>query len=747
MEMQTAVHDALDLKWQLTEHVDLRKGKKRFSQARLTRRQLERHGAISGRTTTNIKLTVFPEAYAPSKASLLTLANKIHLNDLLLETHHHGSFLILRTFAHSTNVSEIQTFMPVEDETGEVDRIAILNFGLSSWPQKQLPPGAVLAIKEPFYSSVPEDMGMALCVHHPSDVLFLDEDHPMFPHEWKSSTQPKTASEWKLDGNNALKSKDYIKANRCYTKGLAALTTADNDLKSDLLRNRAQVRLSLGCYETAKVDAIASTEAGARRDESKHGKALYRAGRAAYELHDYKSAQDMFQQMLATLPSDQDGLRELKRTELRIHEAENGVFDFPAMLKKISETADYRSEQASYLRRTSIRNAVGSSKGLFATENIFAGQIILCEKVFVASNTPKNSPALSVIINPTNNMGMHGSYAALWINTVRKSFHNPSHNINSLYDGTPRSAASAADSSLLVVDDMPVIDVFRLQNILEHNSFGFEADKDRVRVDVVKAVRNDSSGVWTQASHMNHSCLFNSSRGFIGDFIVVRANKDISPGEEITTMYCPIDGNFGQLQHNLKHWGFSCDCKLCKVEKKCEETHESRTSLMFEVNSFLKSHPLQQITALMAKDAVPANLVEEAKRFEKFLKKSYPSKLFATYVPKTKQIIELLPTMGMAGIHEWLMFAHWRQPPSALDYAAFVLMDHGYKVTINKSEGIYLDRTNCVLSMKAVMAMQYIEHFYTMAGDKTLAKYARALAEEMYVTYNGSMVDYKGFVD
>lgn len=283
----------------------------------------------------------------------------------------------------------------------------------------------------------------------------------------------------------------------------------------------------------------------------------------------------------------------------------------------------------------------------------------------------------------------------------------------------------------------------RLQNIIEHNSFGFEADKDRVRVDVKKAVRADSSGVWTHAAHMYHSCLFNSSRGFIGDFIVVRANKDISQGEEITTMYCPVDGNYGQLRHNLKNWGFSCNCNLCKAEEKCEE---SRSSLMFEVNAFLKSHPLEEVTALMAEDAVPANLVEEAKHFEKLLKKSYPLKLFATYVPKTKQIIELLPTMGMAGIHEWLMFAHWRQPLRALDYATFVLMDHGYKVNINK-RNIIVDRTNCVLSMKAVVAMQYIEHFYTMAGKKSLAKSARALAEEMHVTSIGSMVDYKGFVD
>ncbi|CAD0098348.1 unnamed protein product [Aureobasidium mustum] len=744
MEMQAAVGKALDVKWQLTERVDRRKGRKRSHQTHQTRERLERHGAISAPTTTAIKLTVVSEAYPPSKASISTLTNKVCLNDLLLETYHRGSFLVLRTFAHSTNVSEIQTFMPVEDETGDVDRIAIFNFGLASWPQKQLPSGAVLGIKEPFYSTVSEDMGMALCVHHPSDVVFLDEDHPMFPHEWESSARPKTASEWKLDGNNALKSRDYIKANHCYTKGLTALAPADNEIKFDLLRNRAQARLSLGCYETAKADAIASTEEGATSDESKHRKALYRAGRAAYELHDYELAQEMFQQLLRTLPSDQDGIRELKRTQVRIQEAAYGDFDFATMLKKISETANYHSEQANYLRRTSVRKAEGRSKGLFATEDIVAGEIILCEKAFIASNTPDNSPGLSVIINPTNNVGMHGSHAAIWIDAVRKSFHNPSQNINDLYDGTPRSAASAADSGSLIVDGMPVVDVFRLQNIIDHNSFGFEADKDRVRADVKKAVRADSSGVWPHAARMNHSCLFNSSRGFVGDFIIVRANKDIGRGDEITTMYCPVDGNFEQLRHNLKNWGFSCDCKLCTAENQCEE---SRSSLMFEVDSFLKTHPLEQITALMAKDAVPANLVDEAKHFEKLLKKSYPLKLFATYVPKTKQILELLPTMGLAGIHEWLMFAHWRQPPRALDYATFVLMDHDYKVTMSKTGGIKLDRINCVLSMKAVIAMQYIEHFYTKAGKKSVARSARALAEEMHVTFRGSMVDYKGFVD
>ncbi|THX44723.1 hypothetical protein D6C98_08089 [Aureobasidium pullulans] len=735
MSMQATISKALDIKWHLTERVDSLKGSQRPPRGRQAREDLSARGAISSLSNADIKMTVVSESYSPSIAPLQAL-NKINLRDLHLETHHRGNLLVLRTFGHSTDISQIQTFMPVEDETGDVDRIAIFNFGLSSWPEKRLPSGIVLAIKEPFYSSVSEDIGMALCIHHPSDVIFLEDNHSAFPSSWQLPIKVKTASEWKLEGNEALKKKDFIKANHCYSKGLAVVH--DIDIKLDLLRNRSQARLFLGSYEAAKEDAVASTQ-GTMHHDPKYGKALYRAGRAAYELSDYAFALKMFQRLVDAFPSDQDGPKEIKRTRLRMQEAQNGVFEFEAMAQEIADTADYRTQQASYLRRIDVR-----PKGLFATENIAAGEIILCEKAFVASNTPKNTPALSVMINPTNNRALHGSHVAIWVEAVRKAFHNPSlgEHILNLHDGSP--ANPATEPIPLVVDGMPVVDVFRMQNIIEHAALGFTADESRIRKDVQKAFKVDSSGVWPVAARMNHSCLFNASRGFVGDFIIVRASKDILQNEEVTVMFCPADGNFEQLQQNLEGWGICCDCRLCKAEIDFLKGAESRASVMYEVTQFLKAQPLLKVARMLVDGEIPSDLVKEAKRLEKALQKTYPLKLFATCVPNTNKIIELLPTFGMANVHEWLMFAHYRQPPRALDYAHFVLMDHGYKVTI-QSSGISLDRTNCVLSMTAVKAMQYIEHFYTQANVKEVAKSARALAEEMHVTYNGSMIGYQGW--
>ncbi|KAI5200674.1 hypothetical protein E4T38_06462 [Aureobasidium subglaciale] len=421
------------------------------------------------------------------------------------------------------------------------------------------------------------------------------------------------------------------------------------------------------------------------------------------------------------------------------------------MAKKFSDTADYHSEQASYLDGTTVRGSRFGSKGLFATKDIAVGAIILCERAFTVSNTPDDSHELSVIINPTNNVGMHGSLAAIWIDAVRKSFHNPSSSLKllDLYDGTARSVQSESTSEAtsdhqslpLIIDGMPVIDVFRLQNIIEQNGFGFEADKDRARLDVQKVVKVDSPGVWVQAARMNHSCLSKSSRGFIGNFIIVRATKSIRRGEEITTMYCPVDGDFDKLKQRLGTAGFACSCKLCEAEN---EYGDGRSSLMFKVSQFLGAHPLKHIIPTAAKNELHVGYLDEALDLEKRLKQSYPLDLFATKIPMTKKFIEMLPTMGMAGIHEWLMFAHSCSPQRALDYANFVLLDHDYRVLIDRTRGIKLDRTNCILSMKAVLAMQYIEHFYAQTKNETVAASARALAEEMHTTYNGSMGSYSG---
>lgn len=150
---------------------------------------------------------------------------------------------------------------------------------------------------------------------------------------------------------------------------------------------------------------------------------------------------------------------------------------------------------------------------------------------------------------------------------------------------------------------------------------------------------------------------------------------------------------------------------------------------------------------MMADDAIPAGLVEKAQRLLNEVHKTYPQKLFVPRAPQSNKIVELLPTMGKARLHLWLMCAHYHQPSLALKYALFVLADHGYMVKINREVGISIDHTNCNLTIDAVQAMGYIEHHYDMMNEPKCAKTARTLSEELYATLKGSMVGFKSLVD
>lgn len=88
-----------------------------------------------------------------------------------------------------------------------------------------------------------------------------------------------------------------------------------------------------------------------------------------------------------------------------------------------------------------------------------------------------------------------------------------------------------------------------------------------------------SGGVWLMASYINHSCLSNARRSFIGDMMIVRASRDLPPNTEITFWYkSPMNCDPKELPVNLQHWGFKCDCILC------QDTQSSSRSVLSNRN-------------------------------------------------------------------------------------------------------------------------------------------------------------------
>lgn len=79
------------------------------------------------------------------------------------------------------------------------------------------------------------------------------------------------------------------------------------------------------------------------------------------------------------------------------------------------------------------------------------------------------------------------------------------------------------------------------------------------------------SGIWTKFSLMNHSCLINTLKFTIGNFLFVVASKPIKNGEELFTSYIPLEAPLEEKKKLLKFAEFECHCELCEKMKDLDE--------------------------------------------------------------------------------------------------------------------------------------------------------------------------------
>lgn len=77
-------------------------------------------------------------------------------------------------------------------------------------------------------------------------------------------------------------------------------------------------------------------------------------------------------------------------------------------------------------------------------------------------------------------------------------------------------------------------------------------------------------GVCSLISRINHACIQNCHRSFIGDMQVIRVTRDLDAGTELFFSYKPPERFFTyeETQNELQSWGFTCACALCLARQK-----------------------------------------------------------------------------------------------------------------------------------------------------------------------------------
>ncbi|EAQ83113.1 hypothetical protein CHGG_10931 [Chaetomium globosum CBS 148.51] len=121
-----------------------------------------------------------------------------------------------------------------------------------------------------------------------------------------------------------------------------------------------------------------------------------------------------------------------------------------------------------------------------------------------------------------------------------------------------------------------LIELFRLEDIIAENAFNA----------VPHNIDSASVLLYLNASRLNHSCIPNADPASKDDtsYMVMRANRDINAGEEITSSYIlRVVPRATRLQQLSKGWGFTCQCPACDPKNPFSDSHERRLKALLQL--------------------------------------------------------------------------------------------------------------------------------------------------------------------
>ncbi|KAH6614619.1 tetratricopeptide [Chaetomium sp. MPI-SDFR-AT-0129] len=538
------------------------------------------------------------QPYAPCVVPATEL-KPMGLADLRMETHHRGFKLVVKR-ASPVVTGTVRSWAMVQDEKEETERIEVVLHTLRDG-KDVLESAKEFVVKEPYFT-LTEEGEPTLRIDHPSDLVVVPKEKPPAVPATPEETEKKAVAQ-KTKGNNALGKNELIAALAHYTAGITLANTLPTpDLARDIHRNRSHVNLLLQHYDAALSDALAAlinpfpdpesdsdttpstpSDSDARTTEL-DAKSYFRAATAAYHLTSYPLALRYFQHQKALMPTDRGAAINIARSTARVNESQNGTYDFAKIRASFTRMPNPAADAATWKGPTEVRDsAPGKGRGLFATRALTKGEVVVVEKGFAVAWGTNEAAALKAMTCDIRDERMRVAPVGLERAVVDRAINNPSLVARLMTEsfGDWDGGAEAGTKRCFATEDGPVVDVFRVHDIIARNAFGV-AGRDG-------SDAGGSAGFWPYAALINHSCVPNTQREFVGDLMVIRATKPIAKGVEIVHSY-DESGDYAERQEALlTMWGFECTCVLCEAEKGDEEgLREKRGKLAREADELLK---------------------------------------------------------------------------------------------------------------------------------------------------------------
>ncbi|KAF3065169.1 hypothetical protein GL218_02707 [Daldinia childiae] len=567
------------------------------------------------------------QVYPPCTTSLQDL-EPIKLVDLKIETHHRGRRLTVKRASPVVLLIARPWTMVQEEGEEDMERLELC-LHKSRHGEEVLESASTFIIKEPYFTLT--DQGEpTIRVDHPSDIIVCRDEVGQAKDAAESEKIAKTC---KNKGNAALEQQKLALAHAKYTDGLKAarqdiVSETNPDLARDLFRNRAHVNLLLNQLDEAKSDAKAAL-IGKDDERSKDldSKAYFRAGSAAYNLGEYEEAKGFFEEQLKLTPDNKTAAAYLKNIEVRFREQNMGSYNFKKIKANLSR-ARPRIDAASFLSNTKVEESKGRGRGLFATRDIPAGEIIICEKAFCVV-WGHEKQAMTAMTYDVRDDKIRVSPVGLSKSIVQKLLSNPSQieKVMDLYGDYQGSGSNVSKTG-----DGPVVDTFRVHDIVSRNAFGPGSQFGD------EGVSNASTGLWIWAAYINHSCVANAKKEYVGDLMVLRATRPIAAGEEIFHSYDESSDFDARQAALMTTWGFECSCPLCTAEKTdTPAVRKKRRDLADDADEFVSTEHYLDAKRLT---------ISKAKRLVKAIDDTYDENKYKD-----------LPRFASQRIKEWLALA------------------------------------------------------------------------------------------
>ncbi|RAL00975.1 TPR domain protein [Aspergillus ibericus CBS 121593] len=525
------------------------------------RQMMGRNGTVDGHA---LRSSFVPPAYYPSVAPLSEL-KKVLIKDLTLETHHRGSYILVRAVTSTDRMTAIMTV--VEDEKGNVLMLQLYNQEEQLATDGRLVERTVMLIKEP-YLKIMADGDYGLRVDHLSDIRFIPDHDPLVPSAWKGRSKGHaSAGFWKIKGNDFFNQAAYYLAIDWYTysEALDSSPTVEEGLTIRL--NRA-----LACLKTHQFDAALCDVELTLSNNGSSEKALFRKSQALYYLQRFQESCEVHKVLSNAYPNNTAAKSEFERAIARLAEERSGKYPFRGLQRVATKRRPPLLDHATYTGPVSVRATEFRGRGLFTTEAVRAGDLLFCEKAFAHAfhDDTSETTNLSLLMNTETQTMTMGTQAELISLIAQKLYKNPSlmSTFTDLYHG------SYTPVDISEVDGIPVVDTFLIERTMSLNCFGCPVssrashiatiNENKAQLEKIKK-QFHSCGIWPLASYINHSCYSNARRSFIGDMMLVRATQDLPPNAELTFWYqTPLKHDTQIKPLKLQHWGFQCSCLICQ---------------------------------------------------------------------------------------------------------------------------------------------------------------------------------------